>query len=131
MTSASDAPGRGFRLSQLIYDTRYRSLTIQFVTLILVVAGFAWLVDNTIQNLNALGKDFNFGFLGNRSGYDIAQHLIPYSNDSTHARAMLVGLLNTLWVSILGCAAATVIGVFVGVLRLSNNWLVAQLMTVW
>ncbi|MGD9918778.1 MAG: amino acid ABC transporter permease [Paenirhodobacter sp.] len=131
MTSASDAPGRGFRLSQLIYDTRYRSLTIQFVTLILVVAGFAWLVDNTIQNLNALGKDFNFGFLGNRSGYDIAQHLIPYSNDSTHARAMLVGLLNTLWVSILGCAAATVIGVFVGVLRLSNNWLVARLMTVY
>lgn len=131
MTSATDQPDRGFRLSQLIYDTRYRSLTIQVVVLILVMAGLGWLVDNTVRNLNALGKDFNFGFLWNRSGYDIAQHLIPYSNDSTHGRAMLVGLINTLWISILGCATATVIGVFVGVLRLSGNWLVARLMTAY
>jgi len=129
MTSATDTPGQGFRLSQLIYDTRYRSLTIQVVTLILVMAGAAWLVDNTIQNLNQLGKDFNFSFLNNRAGYDIGQQLVPYTNDNTHARAMLVGLLNTLWVSILGCATATVLGVVVGVLRLSKNWLVARLMT--
>ncbi|MBW0158939.1 ABC transporter permease subunit [Sedimentimonas flavescens] len=129
MTSASDAPEQGFRLSQLIYDTRYRSLTIQVVTFILVMAGVAWLVDNTIQNLNQLGKDFNFGFLSNRAGYDIGQQLIPYTNDNTHARAMLVGLLNTLWVSVLGCAAATVLGIIIGVLRLSHNWLVARLMT--
>ncbi|MFT3688012.1 amino acid ABC transporter permease [Paenirhodobacter sp.] len=131
MTSAPDAPEQGFRLSQLIYDTRYRSLTIQVVVLLLVMAGAAWLVDNTIRNLNVLGKDFNFGFLGNRAGYDIAQYLVPYTNDSTHARAMLVGLLNTLWVSILGCATATLIGVFVGVMRLSPNWLVSRLMTVY
>ncbi|MDF2140612.1 ABC transporter permease subunit [Paenirhodobacter sp. CAU 1674] len=131
MTSASDAPEPGFRLSQLIYDTRYRSLTIQVVTFILVMAGVAWLIDNTVQNLNQLGKDFNFSFLTNRAGYDIGQQLIPYTNDNTHARAMLVGLLNTLWVSVLGCATATVIGVVVGVLRLSNNWLVSRLMTVY
>lgn len=131
MTSATDAPDQGFRLSQLIYDTRYRSLTIQVVTFLLVMAGAAWLVDNTIQNLNQLGKDFNFSFLGNRAGYDIGQQLIPYTNDNTHARAMLVGLLNTLWVSILGCITATVLGVVVGVLRLSKNWLVARLMTVY
>ncbi|WP_442772888.1 amino acid ABC transporter permease [Paenirhodobacter enshiensis] len=131
MTSAPDAPEQGFRLSQLIYDTRYRSLTIQVVVLIAVMAAAGWLVDNTVRNLHALGKDFNFGFLWNRSGYDIAQYLIPYSNDSTHGRAMLVGLLNTVWISVLGCAAATVIGIFVGVLRLSKNWLVARLMTVY
>lgn len=131
MTSVPDTPEPGFRLSQLIYDTRYRSLTIQVVVLFLVMAGAAWLVDNTIRNLNVLGKDFNFGFLGNRSGYDIAQHLIPYSNDSTHARAMLVGLLNTLWISFVGCITATVIGVFVGVMRLSPNWLVSRLMTAY
>ncbi|HEY0275842.1 MAG TPA: ABC transporter permease subunit [Paenirhodobacter sp.] len=131
MSSAADAPEPGFRLSQLIYDTRYRSITIQIVVLLLVMAGVAWLVDNTIRNLNVLGKDFNFGFLDNRAGYDIAQHLIPYSNDSTHARAMLVGLLNTLWISILGCLTATLIGVFVGVLRLSPNWLVSRLMTTY
>lgn len=131
MTSASDVPGQGFRLSQLIYDTRYRAFTIQFVTLIIVIAVVSWLVNNTIQNLNQLGSGISFSFLGNRAGYDIAQSLIPYSNDSTHARAMLVGLMNTLWVSVLGCFAATVLGVFIGVLRLSSNWLVARLMTVY
>ena len=131
MTIASQAPETGFRLSQLIYDTRYRSLTIQVVVLMLFMAGAAWLVDNTVRNLQALGKDFNFGFLSSRAGYDIGQMLIPYSNDSTHGRALLVGLANTLWISFLGCVAATAIGVAVGVLRLSRNWLVSRLMTVY
>jgi general L-amino acid transport system permease protein len=131
MSTTPDVPSQGFRLSQLVYDTRYRSLTIQTITLILVLLGFGWLIDNTIQNLEDLGKDFNFGFLWNRAGYDIGQLPIPYTNDSTHARAALVGLLNTLWVSLLGCAAATVLGIFVGVLRLSPNWLIARLMTVY
>ncbi|AQS47041.1 MULTISPECIES: amino acid ABC transporter permease [Thioclava] len=131
MTSAPDAPEQGFRLSQLIYDTRYRSLTIQVVVFILVMGGAAWLVDNVIQNLNDLGKDFNFSFLGQRAGYDIGNAIIPYNNDMSHGRALLVGLINTLWVSFLGCVAATIIGIFVGVLRLSKNWLVARLMTVY
>jgi general L-amino acid transport system permease protein len=91
----------------------------------------AWLVNNTIQNLSALGKDFSFGFLGARAGYDISQTLIPYSNDSTHARAALVGILNTLLVALVGCILATMIGVFMGVLRLSNNWIVARLAAVY
>ncbi|PFG62009.1 L-glutamine ABC transporter membrane protein /L-glutamate ABC transporter membrane protein /L-aspartate ABC transporter membrane protein /L-asparagine ABC transporter membrane protein [Thioclava sp. ES.031] len=131
MTSAPDAPEQGFRLSQLIYDTRYRSLTIQAIVFILVMGGAAWLVDNVIQNLNDLGKDFNFSFLGQRAGYDIGNAIIPYNNDMSHGRALLVGLINTLWVSFLGCVAATIIGVVVGVLRLSKNWLVARLMTVY
>ncbi|KFE35556.1 amino acid ABC transporter permease [Thioclava atlantica] len=132
MTTAHDAPEHsGFRLSQLIYDTRYRSLTIQVVVFFLVMAFVGWLVDNTIQNLNALGKDFNFGFLWQRAGYDIGNALIPYNNDMTHGRAMLVGLVNTLWISFLGCVAATILGVVVGVLRLSKNWLVARMMTIY
>ena len=131
MSRDSGAPGQGFRLSQLIYDTRYRSLTIQVVVFLLAMAGMVWLVDNTVQNLRVLGKDFNFGFLWQRSGYDIAQTLIPYSNDSTHFRALLVGLVNTLWISFLGCIAATIIGIVVGVLRLSSNWLIARLMTIY
>jgi len=131
MAFVSDVPKQGFRLSQLLYDTRYRSMTIQVVVLMFFMAGAAWLVDNTITNLSDRGKDFNFGFLGVRAGYDIGQRLIAYDSDNTHARAMLVGLLNTLLVSFLGCIVATVIGVFVGVLRLSKNWLVAKLMTVY
>ncbi|WP_415184156.1 amino acid ABC transporter permease [Phaeovulum sp.] len=131
MTSMTDAPEQGFRLRQLLYDTRYRSLTIQVIVFMLFMLGAAWVVDNTVRNLQALGKDFNFGFLFNRAGYDIGQTLIPYTNDSTHARAALVGFLNTLLISLMGCIAATVIGVFVGVLRLSKNWLVSRLMTVY
>jgi general L-amino acid transport system permease protein len=122
-----DIPHEQFRLSMLLYDTRYRSLTIQAIALILAMAFAAWLVNNTIQNLSALGKDFNFSFLWSRAGYDINQTLIPYTNNSTHGRAAVVGILNTFLVAILGCVTATVIGVLVGVLRLSPNWLVARL----
>lgn len=131
MALASEAPKESFRLSMLIYDTRYRSMTIQVVVLILVLLFVGWLADNTIQNLAAKDKDINFGFLWNRAGYDIEQQLIPYTNDSTHGRAAIIGLLNTLVVAFFGCVFATIIGVFVGVLRLSNNWLVSRLMTVY
>ncbi|MBC7140125.1 MAG: ABC transporter permease subunit [Defluviimonas sp.] len=131
MATATGAPKASFRLSMLLYDTRYRSMTIQVVVLLLFMAGVAWLVDNTIRNLETLGKDFSFGFLWNRAGYDINQRLVQYSNDSTHARAMLVGLLNTLLVAFMSCAAATVLGVIIGVLRLSPNWIIGRLTTVY
>ena len=122
-----EMPTERFRLSMLLYDTRYRSLTIQVFALLAFMLAAAWLVNNTVQNLAALGKTFDFGFLGTRAGYDINQHLISYTNDDTHARAALVGILNTFLVAILGCILATVMGVLVGVLRLSPNWLVSKL----
>ncbi len=131
MTMATDAPKDGFRLSMLVYDTRYRSYTIQLVVLLLFALAVAWLLNNTVQNLEARGKEFNFAFLWQRAGYDIGQQLIPYTNDSTHFRALLVGLANTLVVAFFGCIFATILGVVIGVLRLSNNWLVSRLMTVY
>ena len=131
MAFASDAPKDGFRLSMLVYDTRYRSYTIQVVVLVLFAMAVAWLLNNTAQNLAARGKEFNFGFLWQRAGYDIGQQLIPYSNDDNHFRALLVGLVNTLVVAFWGCIFATVLGVIIGVLRLSNNWLIGRLMTIY
>ena len=131
MASISEPPVESFRLSQLIYDTRYRSMTIQVVAFILIMAGLYWLVNNTVQNLATLGKDFNFGFLGSRAGYDINQRLVEYSSASTHGRAAFVGILNTLLVAFVGCILATIIGVIAGVLRLSNNWIVARIMGVY
>lgn len=131
MAFASDAPKDGFRLSMLVYDTRYRSYTIQIVVLVLFAMFVAWLLNNTVQNLADRGKEFNYSFLWQRAGYDIGQQLIPYTNDDTHFRALLVGLLNTLVVAFWGCLFATILGVIVGVLRLSNNWLVGRLMTVY
>jgi general L-amino acid transport system permease protein len=131
MTIALDPPKAGFRLSMLIYDTRYRSLTIQVVFLALMVAFFFWLVENTIHNLSIKGKDFDFGFLWVRSGYDINQTLVPYTNDSTHAQALLVGLLNTLLLAFMCCVLSTIIGLIAGVLRLSKNWIVSRLMAIY
>ncbi|MCU0828557.1 MAG: ABC transporter permease subunit [Tabrizicola sp.] len=131
MAIATDVPKDSFRLSMLVYDTRYRSYTIQIVVLVLFAMAVAWLLNNTVQNLEARGKEFNFGFLWQRAGYDIGQQLIPYTNDDNHFRAVLVGLVNTLVVAFWGCIFATVLGVVIGVLRLSKNWLVSRLMTVY
>ena len=86
MSTLTDPPKPKFRLSQLIYDTRYRSITIQFVALILIVLGLGWLATNTVTNLKALGKDFDFGFLNSAAGYDINQMLIPYDNQQANHR---------------------------------------------
>jgi len=115
----------------LIYDTRYRSYTIQVAVLVLLLAFLGWMTDNTIKNLAERGKDINFSFLWQRAGYDIDQQLIPYTNDSSHGRAAIIGLLNTLLIAFIGCIFATIVGVIAGVLRLSKNWLVARLMTVY
>lgn len=115
----------------LLYDTRYRAMTIQVVAIMCFMLLVSWLISNTVQNLNALGKGVSFGFLGQPASYDINQRLIEYTSRSTHLRASVVGLLNTLLLAVMGCALATVIGVFVGVLRLSRNWIVARLMTVY
>ncbi|SEQ18304.1 amino acid ABC transporter permease [Thalassovita taeanensis] len=131
MTTLTDPPKESFRLSMLIYDTRYRSATIQVVAMLGFMLLAAWLINNTAQNLNALGKPIDFGFLGESAGYDINQRLIDYSSRSSHMRAAFVGLLNTLVVAVLGCLTATVLGIIIGVLRLSKNWLIARIMTVY
>lgn len=129
--SVIEAPKASFRLSQLIYDTRYRSMTIQVVTLALICVGIYWLVDNLLANLDNLGLEPDFGFLSSRAGYDIGQTLIDYNNSMSHGRAAVVGILNTLLVAAMGCVTATILGVFAGVLRLSKNWVVARLMAVY
>lgn len=130
-TKTAEASRDGFRLSMLIYDTRFRSVTIQVIVLVLFLLTLGWLTDNVIRNLDAKGKDINFGFLWMRAGYDIEQTLIPYTNDSSHGRAVIIGLLNTIVIAFFGCILATVVGVLVGVLRLSKNWLVSRIMTVY
>ncbi|WP_116133393.1 amino acid ABC transporter permease [Tropicimonas sp. IMCC34043] len=131
MTELADPPKESFRLGMLIYDTRYRSLTIQVVALIGFLVLVGWLINNTANNLATLGKPINFSFLNDTAGYDINQRLLDYNSQSTHWRAAVMGLLNTLLVAFLGCVTATIIGIVVGVLRLSNNWLVARLMTIY
>ena len=124
-------PKKTFTLGMLLYDTRYRSMTIQIVALAGFMLLISWLISNTIQNLETLGKGVELWFLFEPSSYDINQKLIEYSSRSTHLRAAFVGLINTLIVAILGCITATVLGIAIGILRLSHNWIVAKIMTCW
>ncbi|MBV2359877.1 ABC transporter permease subunit [Thalassococcus sp. CAU 1522] len=131
MSTLTDPPKESFRLSMLIYDTRYRSATIQVVALMGFMLLAAWLINNTLTNLATLGKPIDFGFFREPAGYDINQRLLDYNSRDSHLRASFLGLLNTLVVAVLGCITATILGVLIGVLRLSSNWLVARIMTVY
>ena len=121
----------GFRIGMLINDTRYRAYTFQFIALVLLIFGIGYLISNLFANLERAGLNISWAFLGEPAGYDINQRPIDYTSQSTHARASTVGAINTLIVAFLACVSATVLGVIAGVLRLSNNWLVARLMSIY
>ncbi len=131
MTTLTDPPEESFRLSMLINDTRYRAYTFQFIALLLLIMFMSYLGWNLVQNLAERGQDISYRFLGEPAGYDINQSVIEYDSQSTHLRASIVGVLNTIIVAFLGCVTATILGVAAGVLRLSPNWLVRKLMAAY
>jgi len=102
-----------------------------FALQILFVAALVWIgyeiVANARANLQAQRITSGFGFLDNTAGFDVSQSLIPYSGSDTYTRVFLVGLLNTLLVSIIGIFFATVIGFLVALGRLSPNWLLSRI----
>ena len=122
---------RSFELSMLIYDTRYRSTFIQVIALLIFFSFVVWLINNTAANMAVSGKDINFSFLFNQSGYDINQKFLEYNSQSTHLRAAVLGVMNTLVLSAMGCITATILGVTVGIARLSKNWIVSRIMAVY
>jgi general L-amino acid transport system permease protein len=102
-----------------------------FVLQILFVAALAWIayeiVGNARANLQAQRITSGFGFLFNTAGFDVSQSLISYSGSDTYTRVFLVGLLNTLLVSVIGIFFATIIGFLVALGRLSPNWLLSRI----
>ena len=118
-------------LARLLRDRTVRAVAIQALVFALAAAALAFAVLNTAHNLDKAGIASGFGFLGQTAGFDISQHLVEYSRESTYLRAFVVGLLNTLVVSVVAIAASTVLGFVLGVARLSSNWLVARMSAVW
>jgi len=109
------------------HDERVRSIFYQFL-IAASVGLFAWyLIGNTAQNLEARGMHTGFGFLNVAAGFDSSFKLI--SNEpgvGTYGRIFIIGALNTLYISALAIIFSTMLGFFIGVLRLSSNWLVAK-----
>ncbi len=113
------------------YDKETRLVIVQIIAAALIVSFFSYIINNALINMAKLGKDIDFGFLWQNASYDINQHLIEYSSKSSHFRAMIVGLINTLLVAVAGIILATVLGFMLGVMRLSNNWLTQKIAYVY
>lgn len=108
-------------------DERVLRVIAQVVFLALVGGFFYYLYHNMMVALAQRGLLPSFHWLRLTAGFDIGETLIPYSRASTYGRALVVGVLNTLLVSFLGIIFATLLGIVVGVARLSGNWLVSRL----
>src|SRR5438309_2251294 len=108
-------------------DPVIRGWVFQIVVVGLVGLLAYFLVSNTVENLQRQKIASGFHYLEREAGFEIGDTMIAYSPASTYARAILVGMLNTLKVAVLGIIMATILGTLVGVGRLSNNWLLARI----
>jgi len=112
-------------------DPDKRAIGYQVLTF-LMVGLLAWyLVSNTLVNLEKQSIASGFGFLDKEAAFEIGESLIEYSAADSYGRALMVGVLNTLKVSLIGIVLCLVIGVFVGIARLSTNWLVQKMAMIY
>ena len=112
-------------------DERYLQVIVQVILVGAVVGLIYYLINNLVTGLETSGQPLSLSFLNRTAQFDIGEKLIEYSRASSYAMAFLVGLLNTIKVSFLGIILATILGIIIGVARLSNNWLISRLATVY
>jgi general L-amino acid transport system permease protein len=108
-------------------DSRVIRIVIQVAVLAIVISAIAFLGNNLVNNLARLDLTFGFNFLSRSASFSIANPPIPYYATDTYTRALVVGLLNSLRVMFFGLIFASILGITVGIGRLSNNWLVRKL----
>ncbi len=122
-----ESPGHAHAAVPPWRDIRVLRIVAQAVALIVVAVLIGLAVRNMLMAMESRGLGFGFGFLNRSAGFEISESPIPYRPTDTYGTAFLVGLLNTLFVSFIGIVLATVLGVIVGVARLSPNWLVNKI----
>ena len=128
---AARAPRRTPSLLDLLYRPEVRQVLFQIVLIIALAALFWMIISNTAANLRRQNIASGFGFWNTTAGFDISQTLIQYTNTSTYGRVFWVGLTNTMLVATIGVVFATIVGFIMGIARLSTNWLIARLATVY
>ena len=112
-------------------NQRFRLVLYQAAALLLVIGAGSYLASNTLANLEERSIRTGFGFLSREAGFRIGESIIAYDASNTYGRAYIVGVLNTLRVSLLGIVLATILGVLIGMARLSRNWLVVRLASLY
>ncbi len=123
----ADAPAK----ASLINDPKVRAIFYQALLLGGVVWFFVYIWGNLTANMARQNIRTGFGFLDNTASFDIGFTLIDYDRSSTFGDALLVGLLNTVLVAVIGIVVATILGFAIGIARLSSNWVVARLATIY
>lgn len=125
--SQTSPPKRSF-----LYDPKVRGIFYQVLLVVIVATIFYVAATNAIENLQRARIASGFGFLNNTAGFDVSQALIQFSAaNSTYGEAFVVGLLNTLIVSVIGIFFTTILGFLIGIARLSKNWMVAKVAMVY
>lgn len=112
-------------------DPDKRAVIYQSLALAVVILIGYYLFNNTLTNLARQNIATGFGFLGKEASFEIGESVIPYSAADNYARALAVGILNTLKVACIGVVLTVILGTFVGIARLSSNWLVSRLAAVY
>jgi general L-amino acid transport system permease protein len=108
-------------------DIRFLKVLAQLVFMLVLALAAAYLYFNATTNLARQGLAVGYGFMKNPASFGIGESFIPYEPSNPYARALLVGLVNTLVVSAVGIVLTTIVGVVAGVARLSSNWLISRL----
>ena len=109
-----------------IENKKARDLIPQAITVLALLSVIIYFATNAQINMGNRGISFGFGFLNQEASFDITFSMIEYDGSHSYGRAFLVGLLNTILVSVIGIFFATIMGVIVGISRLSDNYLIAK-----
>ncbi len=128
MTPSQQAPDKRVRFWN---DPDKRSIIFQVVAVAAVAGFFYYIVNNALTNMEQRGITTGFDFLSRTAGFGIIQTLVEFGEKSTFGTTFLVGLLNTILVSFIGIILATILGFTIGVARLSNNWVISKLATIY
>ena len=115
----------------LLYDPKVRAVIYQIGVLAMVGLLAYYLMTNTLANLEKQSIATGFGFLEKQASFEIGESLIPYSAADTYLRALIVGALNTLLVAFIGIVLTIILGTFIGIARLSTNWLLSKLAAIY
>ena len=114
-----------------LHRKEVRQAIYQIVLVVALVAFFWMIASNAAENLRRQNIASGFGFLNTTAGFDISQNLVDYANTSSYGRAFIVGLWNTVLIAVIGIVLATILGFVAGIARLSPNWVVSKIATLY
>lgn len=110
-----------------ISNNKFRAFFLQAVFILLIIFLFYNTIDNVTTNIESRNIQTGFAFLSNKAGFNINESIISYTAEDSNLRAFYVGLTNTFFVAIAGIFLSSILGLIIGIARLSNNWLVSKI----